>query len=343
MAAEKVIYASTRDGVKPAVKAILEELNWESIIPRGEDLLFKINLTWDFIRPGVDTSPWVVEAVAEVLKDHAGQIFLGESSQILVNASRAFRIVGMQNVAERHELKWFNFSEASWKKQKVGDLEFSIPEICTKMPVISLPVVKTHYRSVISVALKNLYGCLDDNRHNYHYRLSDYIVAVNSVIPVIFTLADGTVSLEGNGPKPGISKQTDFIAASRDRVALDTSLAKVMGFDPKEIDSIVKADGIIGSSDNFEEIPLLPLKEIPRFRFQPAQPNFVAKVEKAIRGKRTGPGRDSPFLGIMKKGAKIWYNISYVLFGQKRQAEKWIRLSPYGPQWKGIPEREKRS
>lgn len=336
----KVFYASTSSGVHRAVNDILDATDWKELLPRNEDILVKINLTWDYVRPGVDTSPWVVEAFTERIKGHVGRIFLGESSQILVDATRAYSITRMKDVAERQGLIWHNFSDNRWIRKEADDLRFSIPEICTRMPVVSIPVVKTHYRSVISVAMKHLYGCLDDNRHNYHYRLADYVVAVNSQIPVVLTLADGTVSLEGNGPKPGIPRQTDFLAASTDRIALDYSIAEVMGIDPLSVETTVKGDGVTGSYNNVENVCLPPLSQRPSFSFRKAAPNFVAKVERRIRGKKEqeGPGTDSPLIGIMKIGAKRWYNLAYYLLGQNREAKQFMKNNVYGPQWMGKPE-----
>ena len=340
----KVIYASTSDGVQRAVSDILDASDWKKLLPRKEDILLKINLTWDYVRPGVDTSPWVVEAFARKVKDHVGRIYLGESSQILVDATRAYAVTRMKDAAEREGLIWHNFSENRWIHHEVGDLNFSIPEICSKMPVVSIPVVKTHYRSVISVAMKHLYGCLDDNRHNYHYRLADYVVAVNSLIPVLLTIADGTVSLEGNGPKPGIPKQTDFLAASTDRIALDYSVAEVMGIDPLSVETTVSGNGITGSYDHIENVCIPPLSRRPSFSFREAAPNFVAKIERKVRGNKeqTAPGTDSPFLGIMKIGAKRWYNLAYYLLGQHRFAKHFMNNNIYGPQWKGHSEGVKR-
>ncbi|MCK5840822.1 MAG: DUF362 domain-containing protein [Candidatus Sabulitectum sp.] len=336
----KVLYTSTDTGVDKAVGRLLNSFNWRSLLPEGKDVLVKVNLTWDYLRPGVNTSPWVVEALCRRLKEHTGQIYLGESSQVLVNASKALRIQRMDAVVKRQGLIWHNFSDNPWKEVTVDGLTFGIPEICSRMPVISVPVVKTHYRSVISVAMKHLYGCLNDGRHNYHYRLSDYTVAVNKAIPVKFILADGTVSLEGSGPKPGIPKKTDFIALSTDPVAMDYSISEVMGIDPVTVESIQKGNGEAGSCNEVENVCIPPLEKVPSFKFKPAEPNFVAKMEKIIRGKRKehGPPKDGPFIGVMKAGAKHWYNLSYSIFGQKREAEEWKKSLPYGPQWLGEPE-----
>jgi len=338
----KVFYASTELGVSNAVNAVLDAIDWSTTLPPDGDVLLKVNLTWDFLRPGVNTGPWVLEAVAKRLANRVGRIYIGESSQVLVNATRAFRVNRFSSVAERNNLVWHNFSEHPWVHRRVGDLEFSIPEICTRMPVVSVPVVKTHYRTVISVALKNMYGCLDDNRHNYHYRLSDYVAAVNSAIPVAFTIADGTVSLEGNGPKPGIPRQTDFVAGSTDRVALDYSVSGVMGIDPASVETTGRAEGVAGSSLELEEVALPPLARIPSFDFLQAAPNFVARIEKSLRRKktRTEPLQDGPFMGLLKLGAKHWYRIAYHLLGQGREAGRWIATNRYGPQWADQPEEE---
>ena len=336
----KVLYTSTATGVDKAVGRLLDNFDWRKILPPGQDILIKVNLTWNYLRPGVNTSPWVVEALCRRLKEHTGQIYIGESNQILVDASKALRIQKMDTVLKRQGLIWHNFSENPWKEVIVDGIAFGIPEICTRMPVISVPVVKTHYRSVISVAMKHLYGCLNDGRHNYHGRLADYVVAVNKAIPVKFILADGTVSLEGNGPKPGIPKQTDFIALSTDPVAMDYSIAGVMGIDPLSIECIEKGNGQAGSFDELENVCIPPLKKLPSFNFKQAEPNFVAKVEKRIRGKKKeeAPQKDGPLLGVMKAGAKHWYNLSYSVFGQKKEADRWKKSLPYGPQWLGEPE-----
>ncbi len=336
----EVYYTSTFDSVDAAVGRLLDNFDWQKTLPKGQDVLLKVNLTWDYLRPGVNTSPWVVEAVCRRLKGYTGQIYIGESSQVLVDASKALKIQRMDEVVNRQKLIWHNFSDNPWKNVTVNGLDFGIPEICTKMPVISLPVVKTHYRSVISVAMKHLYGCLNDGRHNYHHSLTDYIIAVNKAIPTKFILADGTVSLEGNGPKPGIPKQTDFLALSKDPVAMDYSIAKVMGINPEKIDSIVKGNNLIGSYENTDEICIKPLEQVPSFSFKEAEPNFVAKIEKKIRGNRKNQKSkdDGPFIGIMKAGAKRWYNLSYSIFGQKKEAKKWQNSLPYGPQWLGKSE-----
>jgi uncharacterized protein (DUF362 family) len=338
----EVFYASTAGGVRRAVFDLMDSLVWEDLIPAGSDVLLKVNLTWDYLRPGVNTGPWVTEAVAGRLKGRCRRIYLGESSQVLVDADKALKASGMAAVCERQGLVWHNFSKNPWSPMERDGLRFGIPEITTRMPVVSIPVVKTHYRTGISIALKNLYGCLNDGRHNFHSLLPQYLAAVNQCIPVAFTVADGTVSLEGNGPKPGRPIRTDFVAASRDRVAMDWSVSKVMGLDPSSIEIIRAAEGLAGTREGLEEKCLPPLAAPPSFRFAPAGPNFVARVESILRGGRRAGGGDGPLMDITRFGARQWYRMAYVLLGQKREAMDLIKSLPCGPQWLGRPEEDRR-
>ncbi len=46
-----------------------------------------------------------------------------------------------------------------------------------------------------------------------------------------FTLADGTIAMEGNGPRTGTPKICNVIFASNDLVSLDSSVASFMGIE----------------------------------------------------------------------------------------------------------------
>ena len=77
-------------------------------------------------------------------------------------------------------------------------------------------------KTVITGALKNQWGCLSKMRHEYHLVLDDALADINSVCRPRFAIMDGTIGLEGNGPKSGFPKVADRVLASADPVALDT-------------------------------------------------------------------------------------------------------------------------
>jgi hypothetical protein len=94
----------------------------------------------------------------------------------------------------------------------------------------------------------------------------------------MFNLVDGTICMEGNAPRTGIPKICNVIFAGHDRVAIDYTVAKFMGFDAAKIKHIENAEKMgIGSRNNikivgdeFEVIPFMPPKpgDQPIFKYE---------------------------------------------------------------------------
>jgi len=51
----------------------MESAGWQDAIPRGADVALKPNLGWDLLLPGSTTSPWVLEAVVQTIRDWLGR------------------------------------------------------------------------------------------------------------------------------------------------------------------------------------------------------------------------------------------------------------------------------
>jgi len=73
------------------------------------------------------------------------------------------------------------------------------------------------------------------------------------VLRPAFTVIDGFVAMEGNGPTNGNPVQMDTIVAGVDPVATDATACRVMGFDPHTISPIRQAyDKTLGEIDQVE-------------------------------------------------------------------------------------------
>jgi len=89
-------------------------------------------------------------------------------------------------------------------------------------------------------------GCLEVLRHNYHLCIDEVLSDIHKVLKPAFAVCDATIALEGFGPKTGRPRIVDRVLASRDLVALDSVMARIMGFDPDQIRhlQILTEDGI---------------------------------------------------------------------------------------------------
>jgi len=323
--------------VQDAVREIMEAMDWESLIPEGKDVALKINLTHDMLMPGSNTSPWVVEGVVQTIRDRVGTIYLTDADQVLIKVATAFRRSGLGPIVEKYGLKFHNLSSGEYEivqRELYGEsFRFKYPKFLREVTTITLPVLKTHFRCMITGALKNQYGCLEDARHNFHDQLSQYICLVNAEVRPALALMDGTVGMEGDGPKSGVPRVCDLLLASADPVALDTAAARVMGFDPEPIEHLrlCHQQGL-GRMDGIRYPDLDPAEV--NLRFQPPKENFVAVIEGRLRH---APGAGKIFSGglltFFSLGAKLWYLIWYYLLTGRRRRNK-ILKTRYGPQYK---------
>lgn len=334
----KVSIVQVRQSVPEAVREAMELADWKGFVSRGAGVALKPNLGFDFFLPGTVTGPWVVEGVIQTIQEYVGPIYLVESGQVLVNVEKAWRQTGMADLCRRYGVSWVNMSKGPFRKLKVPDSlvlkEVEVPEILLRTTLITIPVMKTHGRTVITGALKNQWGCLRELRHNYHLVLDEALADVNALLKPAFAVMDGTVGLEGNGPKSGRPRIADRVLASGDAVALDTIAAKVMGFDPQAIGHIqLCARRGLGLSDP-DQIEVVGEDAAGlNLGFQRGRNNLVALVEIALRRSfLRGLVFHTPLLNFLAWGAIGWYGIWYLSAG-RRYRDRILAHPFYGAQW----------
>ncbi len=326
----------------PCVKSVMELAGWQTFIPAGKDIVLKPNLGWDLFLPGCVTSPWVVEGVIQTVYDVCENIYIADADQVLVNIDKAARKANFLELTEKYKkVKWLNLS-----KQEMTEKEFTlggktfllpIPKILFDCTLISVPVMKTHGRCVVSLSLKNQWGCLPTTRHNFHPHLNEMIFQINSHLKPAFAVMDGTVCLEGNGPKSGCPKVCDVLLASSDLVALDAATTKLMGFDPKTVEHVqFVAQKGLGTAD-FSRIEITGEKlENFSFQFHAGVNNSVASVEGILRSSVVSDLIfKTPLLSLCCTGAKIYYFFWYYFFGGGlKYKSQMLSHERYGAQWR---------
>lgn len=331
-----------KEDVFSAVQRAMELAQWQDFIPEGADVSLKPNLGWDLFLPGAVTSPWVVEGVIKTIKARVGKIYIVEAGQILVDVEKAVRQTKILDLCDKYDVTWVNMSKGRFEKISLPEgfilKEVLLPEILTKTTLITIPVMKTHDKTTITGAIKNQWGCLPEFRHNYHLVVHQVLADINRAIKPKFAVTDATVCLEGNAPKSGRPRILDLVMASSDIVAADSVQARVMGFDPQKIESILNCHRAGLGNYEAEKIELikegLPSDETLNYNFKPAKHNFVSQVELFLR-ERPALRRIvfNPFiLKIFCWGAIFWYYFWYYL-GQGKKYRDQILNSKYGKQW----------
>lgn len=317
--------------VTEVVSIAMDMALYKDFIPRGSTVFLKVNLGWDMFIPGSVTNPAVFEGVVRKLQGYVGDLCVIESNQVLENVEKAYYKSRISEIAKKLDVRWINLSRCKKIVKKIPGnhiiKKVTIPEVITQGVIVTLPVMKTHDKTTISISLKNQWGCIPEMRHMYHLCLTDAISDVNNALKVKFSVVDGTIAMEGDGPKTGIPREVGIVGAGGDLVEVDSVFANLMGFNPLEIPHLVEAQkrglGKIGTSFVGDKLSQIE-------PFKPAKHNAVSRVELFLRKSSLSNlvFKTPVFIGMLV-GAKFYYYFFELFKG--RGIRKRFRTHPiYG-------------
>ncbi len=277
----------------------------EEIVRAGETVLIKPNL----VEPrradsGEITTPRLIEAVARYCLDRgAGRVIIGEGPSYYQPESdlrKCFTRTGVSDMAARLGIEWALFDEHSYRTFRgVPDCppEFRVTEFafdCDR--IINLPVLKTHYQTTVTLAMKNLKGCLkrEDKPRFHRVNLDRAVVALNGLVRPTINIIDGTPDTIGSiGGGSRRRRGAGLLIAGKDPVAVDVVGCALMGIDPARVDTItLGAQAGLGENDLTrmsivgEEIKRLEFKaELPWDSLRHSFPGLeIVGAERACSG-----------------------------------------------------------
>ncbi|NIO23252.1 MAG: DUF362 domain-containing protein [Candidatus Aenigmarchaeota archaeon] len=233
----------TREEVYRKVKKSMVKSEWKKFFKRGEDTLLKVNMCWaDFLLPGMCTSPWVLGGVIETIQDYVGKIYVGEGMAAAFQSfEKGCKINRWDRVCEEHGVELIDLAKDDLLDVDAGDIGVPFPIKISKFAIevpnlVSLPLMKTHSVTTFTGAVKNLFGVSFGKRITYHLHLPEVITGINRAVNSNFTVMDGTVAIEGNGPANGIPKVMDLILSGNDLVSVDSTACRIMKIDPEDVE-----------------------------------------------------------------------------------------------------------
>jgi len=249
--------------VKDMINAALDDLGGlHHIIPSGRRVLIKPNLVIAKTNDtGATTNPEVVEGlIQEVLKTNPVEIALGESSTAGDNTMRAFRVTGMDKIAQKYGVKIIDFKKTPTITKDVP-LGKEIKNVKIFKPVfeydyfINVPILKIHGETTVTIGLKNLKGCIhDQEKHRFHrLNLHQCIVDLNTVIKPDLTILDATTcSLQWE--LGGDPVKLDTIMIGKNVLAIDMIAASLLGYGIDEVQHLKIASQSGIGPESIEEI-----------------------------------------------------------------------------------------
>jgi uncharacterized protein (DUF362 family) len=200
---------------------------------------------------GVNTNPQVVAAAIDAFRAAGAEVAIGESPITGVKTLEAFDLAGITAMAEEKNCPLIDFDERQPLDTPIpnGKVIHSI-KLCADVPefdyLVSIPVMKIHMHTGVTLAIKNMKGCLwRRSKVDLHMlpQLPDTTdksldIAIGDMATVLrphFSIIDGSVCMEGLGPGAGTPKELNVVLAGSDAFATDAVACRLMGRNATEI------------------------------------------------------------------------------------------------------------
>jgi uncharacterized protein (DUF362 family) len=226
---------------------------------------------------GITTHPQVVAAVLEFAKSHSpARLCLGESPIIGVRAIESMEVAGIAAVARERGVELLDLDDGPPHEVAVPDGKILRTVKLTPRWdefdfVISVPVMKTHMHTRVSLSLKNMKGVLWRREKVRFHQLRapetgfvnatplDVAIAdLSTVAAPDLAVIDGTIGHEGMGPSAGTPRAVGLVVAGTDYLAADAIAARLMGFDPQAIAHLKLAAANASRTLDVEEMEVDP-------------------------------------------------------------------------------------
>jgi len=238
-----------KENLKDAIKRCVSLIGgFEKFLNSQSKILLKPNLLLSAPpERAITTHPSFIEAVIENIVK-----ITGKSQNILIADSfgpatpynkkgmeKIYGATGILGIAERTGCR-LNYSAEyeclSNKKGRILKRIEVIKPVIEADVIINLPKFKTHNLTVISGAVKNMFGIIPGfTKVGYHLRFDDFekfagmLLDITNFIKPALNIMDGVWGIEGEGPgRSGTPRNVGLMLASSDSISMDIIMSRIM-------------------------------------------------------------------------------------------------------------------
>ena len=230
--------------LKPIIFELMDALDGNRI-ERNSRVVIKPNL----LAPAqtdkaILTHPLIVKAVVEYVLDRGACPRISDSPAV-GSFDRILRESGIKDALSGLAVEYKEFKDSV--RVDVGK-PFESIEIASDAVnadfLINLPKLKTHTHMLLTLGVKNLFGCIVGmKKPEWHLRtgvnremFAQLLVKIYQAVHPSITIIDGILAMEGQGPgKRGTPRQLGVLLGGQNAVELDMSVCKMMGIPPEEV------------------------------------------------------------------------------------------------------------
>ena len=187
----------------------------------------------------VTTHPSIVRGMIQIVREAGGVPSIGDSPSVGSLTWTADK-AGIKAVADEMKCPLVEFDKPVLLSKGTGRIfkQLEVEQAVLEADVIiNLPKWKTHAQMLLTLGVKNLFGCIPGPRKPlWHLKAGDdrkifaqILFDIYQVIQPSLTILDGIVGMEGNGPNSGRPIPIGLILASGDSLSLDQIVCDLLG------------------------------------------------------------------------------------------------------------------
>lgn len=237
--------AEYEDGnLKDTIYEILDKIT-HNIALSGKNVLIKPNLL-SAAPPekAITTHPVIIREVSKYFIAHGAGVTISDSPAV-GSFRKILRECGVIDALKGVPVRFAEFEESRDVKVKEPFNRISLSADALNADIIvNLPKLKTHSQMLLTLGVKNLFGCVVGMRKpRWHLRtgidkemFAKLLIEIYRALKPSVTVLDGILALEGQGPgRRGVPKHFGVLLGSKDAAALDFTVARMLRIDPMTV------------------------------------------------------------------------------------------------------------
>lgn len=245
----------------------------DKFVKQGDRVLVKVNICGGVPENNSTfTSLDVADALCDLIQGAGGVPTFADADMVWIKFKEAARDSGYTKWAEEKGVDLINLSETPvvnfdfGPDSALGTEKVSMMAIQADL-IISVPAMKTHLLTGVTLAMKNMYGTFPDiDKAKFHKKsIESVIYEINSAFTPNLVIIDGTVGGEAVGPLSARPLYYQTIIASDDVVQADSVAGQMIGYKPLDITHIRMAyEAGLGDASiqfSFDSLPYPHLKD----------------------------------------------------------------------------------
>jgi uncharacterized protein (DUF362 family) len=254
----------------------------------GKSLLLKPNLVDYLAGSAINTNPLLVAAAAECFRRlGAKQVIVAEGPGHQRDTQLVLSESGYASILRESGIRFTDLNrdqliQVDLRANYSGLKRLWLPKTVVETDfLVSMPKVKTHHWSGVTLSMKNMFGVVPGSRYGWpknilHWNgIQQSVLDLCATVSINFVIADAIMAMEGNGPLNGTPRPLGRIVLADDPVAADATCARLMGLEPDGVVHIREASKFLGNSSSTlidfvgEAVPSpeAPFHVVPEFEF----------------------------------------------------------------------------